>query len=383
MGFKGSFAISLIIVIKGVKMRNIIICVLIVSIIFILPCHLNLSAVHPIKDFQIITKHAYAKNNKGEDKLIEFKKEITVIEYIKGEWYFNELVEVKDNEGYVYMKPLLDKNENTIRIKSNDKEYEKKVRLTWLSNSLHLEIRGRQSVKFLMGLVNYNSNNNYACIFKIRSSIDKNSINHLLSIRKNDLDPSIKDKSLIFVDDNFNYEELTFKGNSIVVNKRQALNPDGLDMKKYPFIKELVAGSNYHMWGYIYAKLNSTDFMFNRYQKPRDFLKLKNNFVVLSLNDLCDILRAKLDFSNLKDINITYINLQHNIQADAVQIKLALESKEALINDEKHSLILPPYYERSVLWMSLADACKIFNLRYYWREIDNTVLIELFQRSWY
>lgn len=346
------------------------------------PTGSNYSAIHPINDFKIVTSHAYAKNNEGKSKIIEFDKEITLIEYLKGAWYFNEIVETKDSEGYTYMKPLLDQNGNTVRIKNNDVDFDKKVRSTWLSPTLHLAIKGRKAVKFLMGIANLDyKKNDIACVFKIRSSNDKYSINHLLTVRKDFFDSSIRHKSLIFIDDHFNFEELQITNNAIVVEKRLAINPDSKEATDYPYFQILVGGSNC-IWGYIYANLNNSKFMFNRFEKTREFLKLKNNIVVLSLSDLCDMLRAKLDFSSLSDINISYINLKPYINAKEISINMKIGSREVSINAEKSGLSLEPYYEESHLWMSLVDACRIFNLRYYWREIDNSVLIELFSYTY-
>lgn len=134
------------------------------------------------------------------------------------------------------------------------------------------------------------------------------------------------------------------------------------------------------MWKYIYAKVGTQFGDFNGRKLLMNLIAIKNGRAMINSYDFVELLRGINDFdSETKDYTIKVCaDIYKN--AKIVELKMNLNSKELLVNGEKETFSTQPIddQENNIIWLPLTDICKFLRMKYYWREMDNTVLIELF-----
>lgn len=319
-----------------------------------------------------------ARNEKDDRKLIEFGKEINLIEYKSGDWFFNEIKETITDDGWKYFEPVLDKNGNLVRISANDPEFELKVLRTFKVPFLSRKIKEKNISEFLVGSYDFkNKDERYPCtVFKIHSG---DVVTNVILYRFEQIKHFKNPKAFFFLDDNFNYEELVFKDKKVVVSRRLALNPnDENQIKDIPFIENI--DKSQYTWKYIYAKVGTQFGDFNGRKLLMNLIAIKNGRAMINSYEFVELLRGINDFdSKTKDYTIKVCaDIYRN--AKIVELKMNLNSQELLVNGEKELFSVQPIddQENNIIWLPFTDICKFLRMKYYWREMDNTVLIELY-----
>lgn len=333
----------------------------------------------PMSDFTIYTTKTHARNEKDERKTIEFGKEIALVEHKQGNWYFNEIKETTTKDGWKYFEPALDKNGNPVRISGKDPEYELKVLRTFKMPSLSRKIKEKNISEFLVGSYDLkNKNEKYPCIaYKINNSGDI--VFNMISFGFDQIKHFKNPKAFFFLDDHFNYEELVFKDKTVVVSRRLALNPnDENQIKDIPFQK--VIDKSQYIWKYLYAKVGTQFGDFNGRKLLMNLIEIKNGKAMVNSNEFVSILRGIDDFNYETKEYIVKVCTAIFKYARITELQIKLDSKEVLVDGQKEFFNSKPYYdeEDNIIWLPLTDLCKFLRIKYYWREMDNSVLIELF-----
>lgn len=363
--------------IGGLAMKKIFVISLIFLVFIMSQFGFSISTKSAEKSFPLFKVLAVKSVINGGSTTITFEKPIPIMEYnIKG-FIFYEVRRIKDGENS-YDMPVLDNQGNPVPLKTSDPKYLDKLRLT-MWNDLGCYTTGNQSQSMTIYVYNKTLKDGYELIGKELSEGNLGSSSFAKALSGTTIKHPLG--TYVYNDSNMNFEvgEYTKKGYEI--RTRISYNPDTFD-------KHSIHGSNFgsfdSAFGYLWLQTANEKYYAGGKEGAffyKEIPQLKNGKLAIPLKVFSNLLYCKI---NNEDDTMTVYKLKERPFKDDCFIKVEFSTKKdiVIVGDKEIKMPFMPYrieqtYE---VMVPLVSFCEALGFKYYWRQFDNSILIERFSR---
>lgn len=333
-------------------------------------------------DFKIVVDKDYSFE--------DLDKKYTIIEHTKEEGLvFYKLEEKKTAKSIAYL-PVLDKNNNPVKLSPKDPDYcyEVTKALNVSMAAVHLET---ESDIQAVAIVFYNYGDRNSTVALIMSSFGKESVGSLDFVGFEDMHKykMMPKGSAYIIDTNLNIEYLRLEDKEYKIT-HETLNPD-LEESKLIYGIDNVITYTYSSYdnvgtGYIHLQLDNPIYTIaGKRIKYYPLPTLKDGQLMVGL-EIVNKMGAFYDkVPNENKWKIVKADKPVHGPITVTDITITIGEKKAIVDGQEYELSATPYYYTVKPYndnpmIPLRDFCYLLNNKLHWRSIDDSALIERFMQ---